>query len=91
MVVVWVVLSTLVLIEKPAEDSPAGMTTLQFTVAAPVLLLESVTTAPPAGATEPIVTVPVEVLPPVTELGLRVKLSSQGGLIVTTDEKVFAP
>src|SRR5258708_7110252 len=43
--------------------------TLDGTVAAVVLLLESATTAPPDGATPLSVTVPVEEFPPVTLAG----------------------
>ena len=50
----------------------AATVTLAGTWAAVVLLLESVTTAPPAGAGPLNVTVPVEEIPPITELGLRV-------------------
>lgn len=44
--------------------------TLTGTVAADVLLLDSVTTAPPAGAGPFSVSVPVDELPPLTEVGL---------------------
>ena len=50
----------------------AATVTLAGTRAAAVLLLESVTTAPPAGAGPFNVTVPVEDVPPITETGLRV-------------------
>ena len=50
----------------------AGTVTLAGTCAALVLLLERVTTAPPAGAGPFKVTVPVEVAPPGTEAGLSV-------------------
>ena len=48
--------------------APAGTVTLPGTVAAG-LLLDSVTGAPPAGAGPFSVTVPVELLPPVTVVG----------------------
>src|SRR5213078_4369937 len=47
---------------------PAGTVTLEGTLAA-VLLLESVTCAPPAGAGPLSVTVPVEEFPPATLVG----------------------
>jgi len=49
----------------------AATVTLAGTVAAAVLLLVSVTTAPPAGAEPFSVTVPVEEVPPVTDVGLK--------------------
>jgi hypothetical protein len=53
---------------KLALVCPAGTTTLCGTVAA-ALLLERKTPAPPAGAAMLSVTVPTELLPPVTEAG----------------------
>ena len=50
----------------------AATVTLASTWAAAVLLLDSVTTAPPAGAGALSVTVPMAELPPCTEVGLRV-------------------
>ena len=49
--------------------APVATVTLEGTVAAVVLLLESVTVAPPAGAGPLSVTVPVEEFPPVTLVG----------------------
>src|SRR3989441_4499599 len=49
--------------------APTGTVTLAGTVAA-VLSLDSVTCAPPAGAGPSSVTVPVELLPPITVVGL---------------------
>ena len=51
--------------------APAATVTLEGTLAAFVLLLESVICAPPAGAGPLSVTVPVEALPPVTLAGFR--------------------
>ena len=48
----------------------AATVTLDGTCASAVLPLDSVTKAPPAGACPFSVTVPVEVFPPITELGL---------------------
>src|SRR5947209_2856431 len=53
---------------KFALVTPAGMNTLDGTLAAP-LLLESATCAPPAGAGPLNVTVPVEEFPPMTLVG----------------------
>jgi hypothetical protein len=52
--------------------TPAATVTLVGTVAAPVLLLVSVTTAPPAGAAADRVTVPFDPAPPTTDDGLTV-------------------
>ena len=56
---------------KPALVWPAGTTTLDGTLAT-ALLLERNTPAPPVGAAMFRVTVPIEELPPVTELGFSV-------------------
>jgi len=61
-----------VLTAKFALVFPAGTATLDGTVATEVLLLESVTIAPPEGAAAVRVTVPVELFPPLTVVGLRV-------------------
>jgi hypothetical protein len=62
---------------------PAVTVTDAGTVAAAVLLLLRVTTIPPAGAAELIVTVPVEELPPMTVVGLRVSWLTACGLTVS--------
>ena len=62
----------LVLTVRDALVAPAATVTLEGTAAAAVLLLESVTVAPPAGAAPLNVTVPVEEFPPVSLLGFSV-------------------
>lgn len=51
---------------KVAVVAPAATVTLAGTVTAAVLLLDTDTTAPPAGAADVNVTVPVDPVPPVT-------------------------
>jgi len=68
-----------VLTVKVVLDAPAAMVTLAGTVATAVLLLLSDTTAPPAGAAEVKVRVPVEGLPPVTLVGLSDSAFSEAG------------
>jgi len=63
------VLTALVLTVNVAVVAPAATVTLDGTLAAVVLLLESVTIAPPDGAAPLNVTVPVEEFPPVTLAG----------------------
>jgi len=63
------VLTELVVAVKVALLAPEAMLTLAGTVAAAVLLLERVTTAPEDGAAALSVTVPWEVLPPTTLIG----------------------
>jgi hypothetical protein len=60
----------------------AATVTLDGTCAANVLLLESVTTAPPTGASPLSVTVPVAVAPAGTELGFRLTELRTGGVTV---------
>ena len=77
----------LVLIANVALLAPAVTVTLAGTRATFVLLLESVTWAPPAGAGPLSVTVPVEdCKPPTTLLGLTVREESVGGAAVTVRE-----
>jgi len=61
--------TALVLTVNVALVAPAAIATLDGVLATFVLLLESVTTAPPEGATPLSVTVPVEEFPPVTLVG----------------------
>lgn len=58
--------TALVLTVNVALVAPAATVTLEGTLAAAVLLLESVTCAPPVGAAPSSVTVPMEEFPPVT-------------------------
>jgi hypothetical protein len=75
-------LTFVVLTTKVIEVFPAGIVTVAGTVA-PLSLLARVTTKPPVGAAAEIFTVPVEVLPPVTVVGLSVSDASAGGLTVS--------
>ena len=68
--------------ENVAVVPPPGTVTLAGTVAA-ALVLDSDTTAPPAGAALLSVTLPVEAFPPIRLAGLRVRLESTGGLMVS--------
>jgi hypothetical protein len=60
---------------------PAATITLEGTVATAVLLLESETTAPPDGAAPVSVTVPCDVFPPTTLVGLNERAESVGPLV----------
>ncbi len=72
--------TALVVTVKVALVAPAGTITLEGTCAAPVLLLESATCAPPEGAAPLKLTVPVEDCEPPTTLGgLRLSDVSVGG------------
>jgi len=57
--------------------APAAIVTLAGTLATVVLLLESATCAPPAGAGPLSVTVPVDELPPTTLVGFSVSVESE--------------
>jgi len=75
-----------VLTVKVALVALPGTVTLAGTLATPGLLLDRLTTAPPLGAGALSVTVPVEELPPVTLVGLRLSDESVGGAGVTVSE-----
>jgi len=66
------VVTETVVIVNVAVVAPDATVTLAGTVAAAVLLLVSVTTAPDAGAAALSVTVPCDVLPPTTLAGFSV-------------------
>jgi len=70
----------LVLTVNVAVVAFAATVTLASTVAAAVLLLLSVTTAPPVGAGPFSVTVPVDEVPPVTDVGFRLTPLGTGGV-----------
>jgi hypothetical protein len=72
-----------VVIVKVALVAPAAIVTLAGTRAADVLLL-NVTTAPPVGAAPVKVTVPVELLPPTTAVGLVVTDDKDTGAITVS-------
>lgn len=80
-----------VLTVKVDVVAPATMVTLVGTVATPVLLLERVTTAPAAGAGPFRVTVPVEVPPPFTEVGLKDTEDRVAAETVSTAVRVVPP
>jgi hypothetical protein len=83
------VATALVLTVNEALVAPAATVTLAGTLAAAVLLLESVTCAPPVGAGPLSVIVPVEEFPPVTLDGLSVneeRVGGAGGAGVTVSE-----
>ena len=74
------VITALVLTVKLAVVAPAATVTLAGTRAAPVLLLESDTTAPPDGAAPLKVTIPVEdCVPPVTLVGFSANADNVTG------------
>ena len=83
--------TALVLIVKVALLFPAGTVTLEGTLAAAVLLLESATCAPPAGAVPLNVTVPVEEFPPVTVAGFSVSEETAGGDVGATGSIIVWP
>ena len=72
--------------------APAGTVTLEATLAAAVLLLESATCAPPAGAGPLSVTVPVEdCAPPMTLAGFSVSEETVGGVTVSNADVLTPP
>jgi len=85
---VWLA-TGLVLTVKVAVAAPAATVTLAGTVAADVLLLVSVTAAPPVGAAPLSVTVPVDEAPPVADVGFTLTELTTGG--VTVRVAVCAP
>jgi hypothetical protein len=74
----------LVVTVKLAVEAPAAMVTDAGTDAYAELLLESETTDPPEGAGLPRVSVPVELVPPLTADGLSVTEDKAGAVTVST-------
>jgi hypothetical protein len=73
---------------KVAVVAPPPTVIVAGTCAADVLPLASATSAPPAGAAPFRVTVPVEVFPAVTELGVSDTAEIAGGVTVNVAERV---
>ena len=80
MVTVVLAETAIVVTVKVAVVRPEAIVTLAGTVATGGLLLVSVRTAPPAGAIELKVTVPVEVRLPAKLVGFKLKPDSVGGI-----------
>ncbi len=76
---------------KVAVVSFAATVTVAGTVAAAVLLLDSVMTAPPAGAGPFSVTVPIELVPPRTEVGFKETLVGVAAITVRVEVWVTPP
>jgi len=87
--------TALVLTVNDALVAPAATVTLEGTLAVVVLLLESVTCAPPDRAGPLSVTVPVEEFLPVTLAGFSVNEESVGGGggagVTVSDADLVAP
>ncbi len=78
MVAEVVALTAVVVTVNVAVVAPAATVTVAGTVADP-LLLDRLTTAPPDGAVLLRFTVPVEAIPPVTDVGLKLRDNKEGG------------
>jgi hypothetical protein len=76
---------------KIALLAPAGMVTLEGTVATAGLLLASDTEMPPLGATPLSFTVPVELLPPTTVLGTTDSEDNDGVVTVRVADFMETP
>jgi hypothetical protein len=74
---------------KVALVDPGGTVRLEGTVARDVLLLDRVTAAPAAGAGPLRVTIPVEGIPPLTDVGLRTREDRLGVLTVKEAVRVL--
>lgn len=83
-----VLLTPDVWIVKVATDAPDSTVTDAGTVALPELDTRS-TAMPPAGATPFSVTVPVDVIPPITLAGLTETADTEGGSMANTAEALF--
>jgi hypothetical protein len=80
-----------VVIVNVADVLPAATVTLVGTDATAGLALDRVTAKPPVGARPVSVTVPVELLPPVTVAGLRVRVDRAGGFTVSVPVLLTPP
>lgn len=80
-----------VVMVKLAVFAPAGTTTLAGTRAMLVLALVSDTVNPAAGAIPVSVTVPVEFVPPFTDVGLNVSTLRAGTFTVSVRVRVTVP
>ncbi len=88
MVTLVVDVTLYVVMVNVAVLEPDGTVTLAGVVAVAVRLLLSVTTDPPLGAGPDNVTVPVDGLPPVTEVGLSATEDSVGTVMVSVADRV---
>ena len=91
MVTEVVAVTELVVTVKVAMLAPAAMFTLAGTVAAAMLLLVRVTTTPEGGAAALSVTVPWDVLPPITLVGFSVNEPSAKAVVTEREAVSVTP
>jgi len=83
--------TVLVVTVKVADDDPVGTVTLTGTVAAAVLLLDKLTTAPPVGAAAVRVTVPVDGTVPATSVGFKLNEDNAAGAVTVSEVVLVIP
>lgn len=76
---------------KVAVVEPAGIVTLDGTLAIKSMLLDRLTVAPPIGAGSLNVTVPVDRPPPITEVGFKDSEASATPGVMVNEVVLFTP
>lgn len=76
---------------KVAVVEPAGIVTLDGTLAIKGIVLDKLTVAPPVGAGPLNVTVPVERPPPITEVGFRDSEANATPGVMVKEAVLFTP
>jgi hypothetical protein len=79
------------MVNVPVAEAAAMVAVPSTVTPLAVLSLDIVTVKPPVGAGLEIVTVPVELVPPITDVGFSVRLTSVGAVTVSGPEALSTP